>query len=49
MNPFLKTIPTCELVRELSLREGVKKQTVEPHQDMDVSVNGPAVVLIVID
>lgn len=42
-------IKTCELVAELTKREGVETHTAEPYQDMTVSVNGPAVVLVVID
>ena len=45
----LKNIRTCELVAELTRREGVETQTAEPYQDVSVSVNGPAVVLVVID
>lgn len=44
-----ETIKTCELVSELTKREGVETHTAEPYQDMTVSVNGPAVVLVVID
>jgi len=45
----LKDINTCELVEELKKREGVEVKIAEPHKDMSVSVNGPAVVLIVVD
>lgn len=45
----LKDIKTCELVEELKKREGVEVKIAEPHKDMSVSVNGPAVVLIVVD
>lgn len=45
----MQSIPTCELVYELSQREGVEKHIAEPYQDMEVSINGPAVVLIVVD
>ena len=40
---------TCELVEELKLREGVETHTAGPNQDITVSVNGPAMVLVVID
>ena len=40
---------TCDLVDELKKREGVEPHIAEPHQDITVSVNGPAVVLVVID
>lgn len=45
----LETISTCELVRELKTREGVETHIAEPYQDVTVSVNGPAVVLAIID
>ena len=45
----LKDIQTCDLVEELKKREGVEVKIAEPHKDMSVSVNGPAVVLIIID
>ena len=48
-NSDLTGIPTFALVEELAKREGVKATTAEPYQDINVSVNGPAVVLVVID
>lgn len=45
----LKNAKTYELVEELKNREGVEVKIAEPHKDMSVSVNGPAVVLIVVD
>ena len=45
----LKIIPTCELVAELETREGVETTIAEPYQDVQVEVNGPAIVLVVID
>lgn len=45
----LKAVPTCKLVEELAMREGVEKKIAEPYQDVDVSVNGPAIVLVVTD
>ena len=45
----LKDVKTCGLVEELKKREGVEVKIAEPHKDMSVSVNGPAVVLIVVD
>lgn len=45
----LKEVKTCELVNELQKRDGVETHTAEPYQDVTVSVNGPAVVLVVID
>lgn len=40
---------TWELVEELKKREGVEAQWAEPYKDLEVKVNGPAIVLIVID
>lgn len=45
----LKNAKTYELVEELKKREGVEVKIAEPHKDMAVSVNGPAVILIVVD
>lgn len=46
---LLTTVPTCELVEELEKRAGVETTIAEPYQDMQVKVNGPAIVLVVID
>lgn len=40
---------TSELVEELKKRDGVETTIAEPHQDISVKVNGPAIVLVVID
>lgn len=45
----ISQIKTCDLVAELKRREGVETHIAEPYQDVTVSVNGPAVVLVVID
>ena len=45
----LKKIKTRELVKELKNREGVTIEYAEPHQDKDILVNGPAIILIIID
>lgn len=45
----LSRFSTKELVEELSSREGVEVKMAEPYQDLDVSVNGPATVLVVTD
>lgn len=42
-------IPTKDLVEELSKREGVKVDIADPYKDVDIKVNGPAIVLTVID
>lgn len=45
----LKDVPTCKLVEELAMRDGVEKKIAEPYQDVDVSVNGPAIILVITD
>lgn len=45
----IKDFKTCELVEELRHREGVEAQWAEPYKDLEVKVNGPANVLVVID
>lgn len=45
----LRNYKTCELVEELKTREGVEKHVAEPYEDVSVQVNGPAIVLVVID
>ncbi len=45
----LAQIPTYKLVEELKRREGVDVKIAEPYEDIAVSVNGPAVVLVIID
>lgn len=46
---MLKNIQTKELVEELKKREGVQAEYAEPHQDKSISINGPAVILIIVD
>lgn len=45
----LSKVKTCDLVRELEKREGVAVTVAEPYEDVMVSANGPAIVLVVID
>jgi len=45
----ISSVPTVDLVRELSRRDGVEQTIAEPYQDVQVKVNGPAIVLVVID
>ena len=45
----LNEVKTCELVAELRERVGVEIIQAEPYQQMDISVEGPAVILIVTD
>ncbi len=48
-NEMLKKFKTFELVTELEKREGVEKTTAEPYEEKKITVDGPAVILIVID
>jgi hypothetical protein len=45
----LSNIKTCDLVNELKTREGVETTIAEPYEDKTVNVNGPAIVLAIID
>ena len=45
----MNDITTKELVEEISKREGIEKIIAEPYQDMEVKVNGPAIVLVIED
>lgn len=45
----LKNISTKKLVEELEKRNGVNMITAEPYEDKKIKVNGPALVLIVVD
>lgn len=45
----LANVKTCELVAELTKREGVSVTMAEPHEDVSVTVNGPATVLVITD
>jgi hypothetical protein len=45
----LKEASTRDLVEELKTREGVKTDIAEPYADLEVKVNGPAIVFTVID
>lgn len=45
----LENVPTANLITELRKREGVETTIVEPYQDAEVSVNSPALVLVVTD
>lgn len=45
----LKDILTCELIKELEKREGVDYITIAPHQIKKFEIEGPAVVLKIID
>lgn len=45
----VSNVSTADLVDELSKRQGVEKTVAEPYQDVQIKVNGPAIVLVVID
>ena len=45
----LSEFATCELVEELRTREGVEVTDVEPYEEFRAEVEGPAIVLVVID
>lgn len=45
----LENVPTANLVTELRKRDGVETTIVEPYQNAEVIVNGPALVLVVTD
>lgn len=46
---ILKDIKTWELVEELKKREAVETHVAEPYEDLTVTANGPAIVLVVTD
>jgi hypothetical protein len=43
------SVSTSDLVKILQEREGVKTKIAEPYQDLQITVNGPAVVLVITD
>lgn len=45
----LKCISTKDLVEELKSREGVNTEIAEPHKIINLPIDGPAIVLVVID
>lgn len=45
----LKKISTAQLVEELKNREGVDTKIAEPYEHANIEVEGPAIVLVVID
>lgn len=45
----LRKYSTQELVNELKKRKGVETEYTEPHQDKTITVNGPAIILVVTD
>ena len=49
MEYSLSGVKTCELVEEIKKREGVDIRIAEPDQEIEMSVKGPATVIVVID
>lgn len=49
MENSFKDFKTCDLVEELSRRAGVERTVAEPCEKITVDVEGPAIVLVVID
>lgn len=45
----LDNVSTKDLVEELRRREGVEATIAEPYEDVEIKVNGPAIVLVVTD
>lgn len=45
----ITSFSTKELVEELQKREGVETSFAKPYEDVSVSVNGPAILLVVTD
>lgn len=45
----LNKLTTKELVEELRRREGVKAIIVDPHTEKEIIVEGPAIILEIID
>lgn len=46
---FLESISTKDLVKELLEREGVEHSIIQPYSILELKVEGPAVVITVID
>lgn len=49
MKNDMSQIYTCDIVKELEKREGVDYVIVDPYEVKKIEVEGPAIVLIVID
>lgn len=45
----LKDYSTKELINELLAREGISGQYAKPYTDKTITVNGPAIILVVTD
>ena len=46
---FFKDVPACALVEELQKRDGVRTEAIGPEESFQLTVDGPAIVLIVTD
>jgi hypothetical protein len=46
---YLSLASTKELVEELRQREGVESMVVDPHAEKEMKIEGPAIVITVID
>lgn len=46
---LLKDLPTESLVGELKKREGVETEIIKPYEKKGIKVEGPAIILKVID
>ena len=49
MGKEMKDRKTNELIEELKKRDGVKTIIADPYEDVGISVNGPAIILVVTD
>lgn len=45
----LKKFETFQLVRELEKRAGVEIKTAEPYEELEINVEGPAILLVIKD
>ena len=48
-NIDIKVFSTAMLVAELEAREGVERITAEPYERKEINVEGPAVILVIVD
>ncbi len=49
MKVSFDNVSTKDLVEELRRHEGVEATIAEPYEDVEIKVNGPAIVLVVTD
>lgn len=48
-NVDLSAVKTCDIVAELRRREGVETYIAGPYEDVQVSANGPTILVLVTD